>query len=73
MQHYHGDHFGLIVAYWGLALILVEPQISQTDYNEKHETFGEVLDTRTPFSVEKHLCNSLFHMPLYTYYICQVF
>ena len=44
MEHYVGDRFGLVVAWWGLALILGTPQISQTDYNEKLETFGEVLD-----------------------------
>lgn len=41
VDHYKGDRFGLVVAYWGLALTLGEPQVSQTDYNQKHETFGE--------------------------------
>ncbi len=41
VDHYKGDRFGLIVAYWGLALTLGRPLVSQTDYNEKLETFGE--------------------------------
>ena len=40
VEHYAGDRFGLVVAYWGLALILGTPQVSQTDYNENKETFG---------------------------------
>lgn len=43
MDHYKGDRFGLVAAYWGLALALGIPQVSQTDYTEKGETFGATL------------------------------
>ena len=42
VAHYKGDRFGLVVAFWGLALTLGVPQVSQTDYNHKHKTFGEL-------------------------------
>ena len=37
---FEGDRLGLVIAFWGLALQLGTPQVSQTDYNEKKETFG---------------------------------
>ena len=41
VAHFKGDRFGLVVAYWGLALVLGVPQVSQTDYTQDKQTFGE--------------------------------
>ena len=44
MEIYKGDRLGLVLAFWGLALILGRVQISQTDYTEDGTTFGSVLN-----------------------------
>ena len=41
VEHFRGNRFGLIVAFWGLGLALGTPQVSQTDYDRDHKTFGE--------------------------------
>ena len=42
MEHFRGNRFGLVVAFYGLGLTLGEPQISQTDYDKDHKTFGKL-------------------------------
>ncbi len=62
MEQYKGDRFGLVVAFWGLALLLGTPQVSQTDYNEKLETFGK-LRTRNPFTLAGKVPNESIPLP----------
>ncbi|KAK9863979.1 hypothetical protein WJX84_007599 [Apatococcus fuscideae] len=41
---YRGDRLGLVLAFWGVALVLGRVQVSQTDYTEDGTTFGSVLN-----------------------------
>lgn len=40
MEAFEEDRLGLVLAFWGLGLVLGRPQVSQTDYTEDGETFG---------------------------------
>ncbi len=55
VAHFKGDRFGLVVAYWGLALTLGVPQVSQTDYTNDGQTFGERLTPSTAQSPDSPL------------------
>ena len=66
MKHFEGDRFGLVLAFWGLALILGTPQTSQTDYNEKKETFASLLNHIT---IGRHTPSA---HPLYVKYILYI-
>ena len=41
MDQLKGDRLGLVLAFWGLGLVLGRPLVSQTDYREDGSTFGE--------------------------------
>lgn len=41
VEQYKGDRLGLVLAFWGLGIVLGRPLVSQTDYTEENETFGE--------------------------------
>ena len=43
VEHFRGNRFGLVVAFWGLALTLGQPQVSQTDYDRDHKIFGRTI------------------------------
>ena len=40
VEHFKGDRLGLVLAFWGLGLVLGKPLVSQTDYTEDGKTFG---------------------------------
>ena len=40
MDTYKDDRLGLVLAFWGLGIVLGRPQVSQTDYTDAGETFG---------------------------------
>ena len=40
MEHFQGDRLGLVLAFWGLGIVLGRPLVSQTDYTEDNNTFG---------------------------------
>lgn len=44
MEQYKGDRLGLVLAYWGLALTVGRPQISQTDLDAEGKVFGSLLN-----------------------------
>ena len=41
VDKFKGDRTGLVLAFWGLGLVLGRPLVSQTDYKEDGATFGE--------------------------------
>ena len=41
VDKFKGDRLGLVIAFWGLGIVLGRPLVSQTDYTEDGETFGE--------------------------------
>lgn len=43
MEQYKNDRLGLVLAYWGLAVTVGRPQVSQTDYDSEGKVFGSVL------------------------------
>lgn len=47
VEQYRNDRLGLIIAFYGLGLVLGRPQISQTDNTEDSKTFGEHLPCHT--------------------------
>ncbi|KAK9813596.1 hypothetical protein WJX73_009365 [Symbiochloris irregularis] len=44
VQAFKGDRLGLVLAFWGVGLVLGRPLVSQNDYNNEHETFGSYLN-----------------------------
>lgn len=44
MQHYASNRPGLVVAFWGLALVLGRVQISQTDKKSDGTVFGSIFN-----------------------------
>ena len=44
VEHYKDNRPGLVVAFWGLALILGRVQISQTDLKSDGTVFGSILN-----------------------------
>ena len=40
VEQYRNDRLGLVLAFYGLGLVLGRPQVSQTDYTEDGQTFG---------------------------------
>ncbi len=44
MEQYRDDRVGLVLAYWGIALTLGRPQVSQTDYHADGTVFGSILN-----------------------------
>ena len=44
MNHYKSDRLGLVLGYWGFALVVGRPLVSQTDFvNESRDTtFGSL-------------------------------
>lgn len=42
VEQYKGDRLGLVLAFWGLGLVLGRPLVSQTDYTEDGATFGRI-------------------------------
>ena len=40
MEAFEQDRLGLVLAFWGLGLVLGRPQVSQTDDTEDGQTFG---------------------------------
>ena len=44
MAHYKGDRLGLVLAFWGLGLVLGTPQVSQTDHDGSGQIFGSLLN-----------------------------
>ncbi|WIA42630.1 hypothetical protein OEZ86_008603 [Tetradesmus obliquus] len=44
VQHFASNRPGLVVAFWGWALLLGRVQISQTDWNSKGEVFGSIFN-----------------------------
>ncbi|KAK9812337.1 hypothetical protein WJX73_003313 [Symbiochloris irregularis] len=44
VESFKNDRLGLVLAFWGLGIVLGRPLVSQTDYNEKGETFGSLLN-----------------------------
>lgn len=44
VDKFKGDRTGLVLAFWGLGLVLGRPLVSQTDYKEDGATFGSLLN-----------------------------
>jgi hypothetical protein len=44
VHHFASNRAGLVVAFWGWALLLGRVQISQTDWNSKGEVFGSIFN-----------------------------
>ena len=44
VAHYKGDRLGLVLAYWGLALVMGSPLVSQTDRDSQGNLFGGLLN-----------------------------
>ncbi|KAK9816577.1 hypothetical protein WJX72_002145 [[Myrmecia] bisecta] len=44
VEHYADDRLGLVLAYWGLALTVGRPQVSQTDFDSNGKRFGSLLN-----------------------------
>ena len=51
MEKFKGDRLGLVLAFWGLGLVLGKPLVSQTDYTDKLETFGNPVAYYLPVNV----------------------
>ena len=41
VEKFKGDRLGLVLAFWGLGIVLGRPLVSQTDYTKDLQTFGE--------------------------------
>ena len=46
MDKFKGDRLGLVLAFWGLGIVLGRPLVSQTDYTDDNQTFGEEAPVR---------------------------
>ena len=47
MDKFKGDRLGLILAFWGLGVVLGRPLVSQNDNTEDGQVFGECVDLST--------------------------
>ena len=43
VDKFKGDRLGLVLAFWGIGIVLGRPLISQTDYTTDDKTFGMLL------------------------------